>query len=169
MFEIYSCPDGLFWVRNVVHWYGPFDSPGDCVNWINLKGRATIQRRGAMTSAPDSYISVVSETDEAVDKAEWAEITKHEKAGHSTHCAKRIVWGDGECECEMTAAPGNRIESRGSEYVYADLDELLELTVKELIEVLKDMSNETLHALTEKDQRKTIKRAIGRELAKRNG
>lgn len=25
-------------------------------------------------------------------------------AGHTAHCAKRIVWGDGQCECEVTDA-----------------------------------------------------------------
>ena len=28
-------------------------------------------------------------------------IEELEKAGHSSHCAARQVWGDGECECDM--------------------------------------------------------------------
>ena len=29
------------------------------------------------------------------------EIKRLQENGHSQHCACRIVWGDGECECEL--------------------------------------------------------------------
>ena len=33
---------------------------------------------------------------------ERAEIKRlQDEDGHSHHCAHRIVWGDGECECEL--------------------------------------------------------------------
>lgn len=31
---------------------------------------------------------------------EWTQISELEKQGHHPHCARRMVWGDGECECE---------------------------------------------------------------------
>lgn len=33
------------------------------------------------------------------DAADTAAIAAHVAAGHTDHCAKRLVWGDGECEC----------------------------------------------------------------------
>jgi len=27
-------------------------------------------------------------------------------AGHTKHCARRIAWGDGVCECGLLATPG---------------------------------------------------------------
>lgn len=30
---------------------------------------------------------------------DWARITELVESGHTEHCAKRQVWGDGECEC----------------------------------------------------------------------
>lgn len=35
------------------------------------------------------------------------EIKRLERGGHSYHCACRIVWGDGQCECKR----GEKIES----------------------------------------------------------
>jgi len=29
------------------------------------------------------------------------EITRLERDGHTYHCACRIVWGDGQCECKQ--------------------------------------------------------------------
>lgn len=44
----------------------------------------------------------------ALDR-EWSErIGALEAAGHTTHCACRMIWGDGECTC-----PG---DGTGSEY-----------------------------------------------------
>jgi len=33
-------------------------------------------------------------------------IMRFEKAGHTFHCACRLVWGDGECECKMECGQG---------------------------------------------------------------
>ncbi len=30
---------------------------------------------------------------------DFDEIERLEKDGHTYHCARRIVWGDGQCEC----------------------------------------------------------------------
>lgn len=35
------------------------------------------------------------------------EIARLERDGHSYHCACRLVWGDGECECKK----GEKVES----------------------------------------------------------
>lgn len=39
--------------------------------------------------------------------ADWTRdqnvISEHIKKGHTPHCACRMVWGDGECECTKTA------------------------------------------------------------------
>jgi hypothetical protein len=36
---------------------------------------------------------------------EWNEdaikFREHRKQGHNRHCASRLVWGDGECECGL--------------------------------------------------------------------
>ena len=32
---------------------------------------------------------------------ELREIEALKASGHSCHCAKRQVWGDGECECDL--------------------------------------------------------------------
>ena len=29
------------------------------------------------------------------------EIKNYKSQGHTDHCARRLVWGDGECECDM--------------------------------------------------------------------
>jgi len=34
-------------------------------------------------------------------KADYARIEELESTGHSSHCACRQVWGDGECECSL--------------------------------------------------------------------
>ena len=36
-----------------------------------------------------------------VHRRELREIKLLERVGHHPHCACRIVWGDGECECKM--------------------------------------------------------------------
>ena len=33
------------------------------------------------------------------NKGYYAQINKLTKEGHTEHCAKRMTWGDGECEC----------------------------------------------------------------------
>lgn len=33
-------------------------------------------------------------------KDDWREIAKLMDEGHVYHCACRMVWGDGECECQ---------------------------------------------------------------------
>lgn len=35
------------------------------------------------------------------NEADQMRIEELENAGHSSHCAARQVWGDGECECDM--------------------------------------------------------------------
>ena len=37
---------------------------------------------------------------EAEHADEIGRIKKYESEGHHPHCACRLVWGDGECECE---------------------------------------------------------------------
>lgn len=32
------------------------------------------------------------------------ETNKLIKKGHTEHCAKRMVWGDGECECHLRSS-----------------------------------------------------------------
>lgn len=34
-------------------------------------------------------------------KDDFGEIRKKMADGHTYHCACRLVWGDGECECEF--------------------------------------------------------------------
>lgn len=34
---------------------------------------------------------------------EQDEVLKYQKQGHTFHCATRIVFGDGECECNLKA------------------------------------------------------------------
>lgn len=36
------------------------------------------------------------------DNNDLEEIERLQMSGHSGHCAQRIVWGDGECECGIT-------------------------------------------------------------------
>lgn len=45
---------------------------------------------------------VPTEEEEARD---WSRIAAHIDAGHTEHCAKRLVWGDGECECAENKSP----------------------------------------------------------------
>ena len=40
-------------------------------------------------------------TPEQEEKEELVKIKKLQEAGHPKHCAKRQVWGDGECECSL--------------------------------------------------------------------
>ena len=40
-----------------------------------------------------------TEMDRRQDKADGTSIEVHQSAGHTEHCARRIVWGDGECTC----------------------------------------------------------------------
>lgn len=42
-----------------------------------------------MTSFEESYIE------------EEELISELQRKGHTYHCACRLVWGDGECECEL--------------------------------------------------------------------
>lgn len=42
------------------------------------------------------------------DDQNTQEINQHVKEGHTQHCANRIVWGDGICECQMVGiVPGS--------------------------------------------------------------
>ncbi|GEM_PF-3524683 len=34
------------------------------------------------------------------NREDQKKIAQHIKDGHTEHCAKRLVWGDGECECK---------------------------------------------------------------------
>lgn len=34
-------------------------------------------------------------------KDEIEEVKQYQKNGHPYHCACRMVWGDGECECDL--------------------------------------------------------------------
>ena len=43
------------------------------------------------------YVSVREQKE---DYAQLEEIKTLIKDGHTDHCAKRMVWGDGECECK---------------------------------------------------------------------
>lgn len=36
-------------------------------------------------------------------KDDWREVARLMDAGHTYHCACRMVWGDGECECQRGA------------------------------------------------------------------
>jgi len=38
-------------------------------------------------------------SDETAETAETAEVLAIERDGHTAHCARRQVWGDGCCEC----------------------------------------------------------------------
>lgn len=35
------------------------------------------------------------------NERDFQELSKLHSQGHTLHCARRIVWGDGECECSM--------------------------------------------------------------------
>ncbi len=45
----------------------------------------------------DSNIKISNITD---DEFDFGLINKYTDKGHTDHCSKRIVWGDGECECK---------------------------------------------------------------------
>lgn len=48
---------------------------------------------------PDKAICLMCEMEV---EAQYAQIERLILAeGHTEHCAKRIVWGDGECECHV--------------------------------------------------------------------
>jgi len=38
---------------------------------------------------------------ETMHKEDLAEIEHFQAKGHSRHCACRMIWGDGECECDL--------------------------------------------------------------------
>ena len=39
------------------------------------------------------------------DALEQEQIRRHQAEGHTEHCAKRLVWGDGECTCTPVPSP----------------------------------------------------------------
>lgn len=46
------------------------------------------------------------ETEEDAPAAEdYVRILARVEEGHTVHCAKRLVWGDGECECALSRGP----------------------------------------------------------------
>lgn len=51
---------------------------------------------GELHDTKDGYLC--KPCDERIKQDHYL-IKAFEKDGHTTHCAKRMVWGDGECEC----------------------------------------------------------------------
>jgi len=44
---------------------------------------------------------MILDTDTEQFKEDSENIGKNMEKGHAYHCACRLVWGDGECECEL--------------------------------------------------------------------
>lgn len=51
----------------------------------------------------DSYIEIAKNWKEweIEEQENLKEIDRLKSEGHSYHCACRIIWGDGECECDL--------------------------------------------------------------------
>jgi hypothetical protein len=49
---------------------------------------------------------IAAKVDAAQAKREARRIRNLTRAGHTEHCAKRLVWGDGECEPECGRVAG---------------------------------------------------------------
>ena len=59
---------------------------------------------GRMETLPDQETCDKCERQNADD---LEQIAHHIREGHTSHCAKRQAWGDGECECNKeNVAPG---------------------------------------------------------------
>lgn len=44
----------------------------------------------------------------------------HKEEGHSSHCAARMVWGDGQCECKPCACCNGTGKIKETEFVDGD-------------------------------------------------
>lgn len=45
---------------------------------------------------------------ERQERLDQGDISMLEKNGHTPHCARRIIWGDGDCECGFDPAHDHR-------------------------------------------------------------
>lgn len=48
---------------------------------------------------------MILDTDTEEFKEDSKNIHLHMDKGHTYHCACRLVWGDGECECKLKGKP----------------------------------------------------------------
>lgn len=47
-----------------------------------------------------SRVTAVKRCKQEQENGDYQEIAKYIDEGHTYHCACRLVWGDGECECQ---------------------------------------------------------------------
>jgi hypothetical protein len=57
----------------------------------------------------------LTEEERAEWELEYAKMKEYHAKGHTHHCACRIVWGDGECECRKSNEKGMKDDRGRSE------------------------------------------------------